>query len=55
MRRLLTNIAGAALAEVALGVALAGAAVVVGSIGLNAAVQQAVAQDRAVQAGTAVR
>ena len=53
MFKLLTSTAGAALAEVALGIALAGAAVVVASIGLNGAVQQAVAHEAAVKAGTA--
>ena len=50
MKKLWHNVAGAAVAEIALGLALAGAAVVVASIGLNGAIQQAVAQDSARQA-----
>ena len=53
MHKLLTSIAGAAVAEVALGIALAGAAVVIASIGLNGAIEQAVAHEQAVKAGTA--
>ncbi|URD60320.1 hypothetical protein M8312_11075 [Sphingomonas sp. KRR8] len=55
MTKLLTSTAGAALAEIALGVALAGAAVVVASIGLNGAVQQAVAHEQAVKSVPAAR
>lgn len=55
MRKLLTSTAGAAVAEIALGIALAGAAVVVASIGLNGAIEQAVAHEQAVKAGTAAR
>lgn len=55
MTKLLTSTAGAALAEIALGVALAGAAVVVASIGLNGAVQQAVAHEQAVKSAPAAR
>lgn len=52
MKKLWRNVAGAAVAEIALGLALAGAAVVVASIGLNGAIQQAVAQDSAVHTST---
>ena len=45
MKKLWHDLAGAAVAEIALGLSLAGAAVVVASIGLNGAINQAVAQD----------
>lgn len=44
MKKLLRDNVGAAVAEIALGLALAGAAMVVASIGLNGAIQQAVSQ-----------
>jgi hypothetical protein len=50
MRKLLHSTAGAAIAEIALGLALAGAAIVVASIGLNGAIQQAVSQEAATDA-----
>ena len=46
MKKLWRNRAGMAVAEVALGLALAGAAVVVASIGVSGAVNQAMAQDQ---------
>ena len=49
MKKLWHDVAGAAVAEIALGLALAGAAVVVASIGLNGAIQQAITQDAAAQ------
>lgn len=52
MKRLWKDTGGAAFAEIALGLALAGAAVIVASIGLNGAIEQAVATDVAVEAGT---
>lgn len=52
MNRLLQSTAGAAIAEIALGLALAGSAVVVASIGLNGAIAQAVAQDAALMTPT---
>jgi Flp pilus assembly pilin Flp len=47
MKKLFRDTAGAALAEIALGLALAGAAMVVASIGLDGAIQQAVSQEAA--------
>ncbi|HVF83668.1 MAG TPA: hypothetical protein VM913_05805 [Sphingomicrobium sp.] len=51
MKKLWRNVAGAAVAEIALSLSLAGAAVVVASIGLHGAMQQAVAHDLSAQTG----
>jgi Flp pilus assembly pilin Flp len=45
MKKLWHDVAGAAIAEIALGLTLVGAAAVVASIGLNGAIKQAVSQD----------